>query len=195
METVGARPVPVAPRETKRIPLLVVGIVLFIGSEAMFFSGLFGTYYTLRSTSPIWAPPDVKVDAIRLVATFILVSSSATMQMASHRVKQGDIPSMRRWIWLTFLLGATFIGFEMHEWLTETFSIATNSYGSMFYTLTGFHGLHVVAGLAIMLVVLGRAAAGAYSSEQHAGVEALTYYWHFVDVVWIGVFTTIFIVR
>src|SRR6266576_2133081 len=195
METVGARPVPVAPRETKRIPLLVVGIVLFIGSEAMFFSGLFGTYYTLRATAPHWAPPDIKVNAIRIIATVILLSSSATVQMVSRRVKQGDVASMRRWIWLTFLMGAAFIGLEMHEWLTEPFSIATNSYGSMFYTLTGFHGLHVVAGLVIMLVVLGRAAAGAYSADRHAGVEALTYYWHFVDVVWIGVFTTVFIVR
>jgi cytochrome c oxidase subunit 3 len=102
---------------------------------------------------------------------------------------------MRRWIVLTFLMGATFLGFEMHEWLTETFTIATNSYGSMFYALTGFHGLHVFAGLMIMLVVLGRAATGAYDAERHAGVEALTYYWHFVDVVWVGVFLTIFVVR
>ena len=195
MEALRARPAAAAPRETKRIPLLVVGIVLFIGSEAMFFSGLFGTYYTLRAQNPVWAPPDIKVDAIRLVATFVLLSSSATMQLAARRIKQGSVASMRRWIWLTFLLGAAFIGFEMHEWLTEPFSIATNSYGSMFYTLTGFHGLHVVVGLVVMLVVLGRAATGAYDAERHAGVEALTYYWHFVDVVWVGVFTTIFVVR
>ena len=195
MESVPARSSPAAPRETHRVPLLVVGIVLFIGSEAMFFSGLFGTYYTLRAQATVWAPPDIKVNAIRLIATVILLSSSATMQMASHRIKQGDVPSMRRWIVLSFLMGATFLALEIHEWVTEPFSIATNSYGSIFYTLTGFHGLHVLAGLSIMLVVLGRAAANAYDAERHAGVEVLTYYWHFVDVVWVGVFLTVFVVR
>jgi cytochrome c oxidase subunit III len=195
MDSVRVRPAPAAPRETQRVPLLVVGIVLFIASEAMFFSGLFGTYYTLRLKATPWAPSDINVDAIRLIATAILLSSSATMQMASHRVKQGDVPSMRRWIALSFLMGAAFLGFEMHEWLTAPFTIATDSYGSIFYTLTGFHGLHVLAGLTIMLVVLGRAAAGAYGAERHAGVEVLAYYWHFVDVVWVGVFLTIFVVR
>jgi cytochrome c oxidase subunit 3 len=117
------------------------------------------------------------------------------MQMASHRVKQGNVPSMRRWILLSFVLGAAFLGFEMHEWLTVPFAIATDSYGSIFFTLTGFHGLHVLAGLTIMLVVLGRSVAGAYGADRHAGVEVLTYYWHFVDVVWVGVFLTIFVVR
>jgi cytochrome c oxidase subunit 3 len=195
MESVRARSTHVAPRETNRVPLLVVGIVLFIASEAMFFSGLFGTYYTLRVRATVWAPPSIDVDALRLIATAILISSSATMQMASHRVKQGDVPSMRRWILLSFVLGAAFLGFEMHEWLTVPFAIATDSYGSIFFTLTGFHGLHVLAGLTIMLVVLGRSVAGAYGADRHAGVEVLTYYWHFVDVVWVGVFLTIFVVR
>jgi cytochrome c oxidase subunit 3 len=195
MESVRARSTHVAPRETNRVPLLVVGIVLFIASEAMFFSGLFGTYYTLRVRATVWAPPSIDVDALRLIATAILISSSATMQMASHRVKQGNVPSMRRWILLSFVLGAAFLGFEMHEWLTVPFAIATDSYGSIFFTLTGFHGLHVLAGLTIMLVVLGRSVAGAYGADRHAGVEVLTYYWHFVDVVWVGVFLTIFVVR
>src|SRR5207253_411134 len=94
--------------ERRRDPIqpfvLVVGIVLFIGSEAMFFSGLFGTYYTLRAQTAVWTPKDIKVDAIRLLATVILLSSSLTMQMASHRIKQGDTASMRRWIWFTFLM-------------------------------------------------------------------------------------------
>src|SRR5437773_8172276 len=118
METVRTRAVGAAPRETKRIPLLVVGIVLFIGSEAMFFSALFGTYYTLRAQNTVWAPPDIRVDPLRLLETAILLSSSLTMQMASHRIKQGDTPSMKRWIWLSFLLGAAFLAFETHEWLT-----------------------------------------------------------------------------
>ena len=197
METLEARPVAAAPapRETQRIPLLVVGIVLFLGSELMFFSSLFGTYFTLRSQNSVWTPPDIKVDAIRLLATAILLSSSATMQLASHRMKQGNAPAMKRWIWITFLMGAAFLGFETHEWMTASFSIGTDAYGSMFFTLTGFHGLHVFAGLMIMLVVLGRAATGAYTADDHAAVDVLTYYWHFVDIVWIGVFSSIFVIR
>ena len=197
METLEARPVSAAPapRETQRIPLLVVGIVLFLGSELMFFSSLFGMYFTLRAQNAVWTPPDVKVDAIRLLSTSILVASSGTMQMATHRMKQGRPGSMKRWIVLTFLMGAAFLGFQAHEWLTSTFQIATNAYGSAFFTMTGFHGLHVFAGLVIMLVILGRAAAGAYSADEHAAVEVATYYWHFVDVVWIALFTTIFVIR
>src|SRR5437588_308346 len=197
MEALHARSVSVvpAPRETKRVPLLVVGIVLFLGSELMFFSALFGTYFTLRAQNIVWTPPDIKVDTLRLLSTSILVASSGTMQMAAHRIKQGDVHSMRRWIVLTLLMGGTFLGFQAHEWMTVPFSISTNAYGSTFFAMTGFHGLHVFAGLVVMLVVLGRAAAGAYSEREHAGVEVATYYWHFVDVVWIGLFTTIFVVR
>jgi cytochrome c oxidase subunit III len=184
-----------APGETKRIPLLVIGIVLFLGSELMFFSSLFGTYYTLRAQNAVWTPSDIKVDALRLLSTSILVASSGTMQMAAHRIKQGRLSSFKRWVWLTFLMGAAFLGFQAHEWMTVSFNIGTNAYGSTFFAMTGFHGLHVFAGLVIMLVVLGRAATGAYSAEQHAAVEVATYYWHFVDIVWIGLFTTIFVVR
>ncbi|MFN2543366.1 MAG: heme-copper oxidase subunit III [Actinomycetota bacterium] len=195
METLHPRAIPAAPRETERTPLLVVGIVLFLGSELMFFSSLFGTYFTLRSQNAAWTPPEIEVDALRLLSTSILLASSGTMQMAAHRIKQGRVASMKRWIWLTWLMGAAFLGFQAHEWMTVTFTISTNAYGSAFFAMTGFHGLHVFAGLIIMLVILGRAATGAYTGKGHAGVEVATYYWHFVDIVWIALFTTIFVVR
>ena len=181
------------PRE--HLPLLVVGIVLFIGSELMFFASLFGMYFTLRAQSSHWAPPDIKVDFVRLFFTLVLLASSFTMQMGMHRLKQGNVASFKRWTWLTWLMGAAFLGAQGHEWATVPFQISTNAYGSAFFAMTGFHGLHVFAGLMIMLVIQGRAAAGAYSANEHAGVEVATYYWHFVDVVWIGLFSTIFIVR
>ena len=177
------------------IPLLVVGIVLFLGSELMFFASLFGMYFTLRARTQPWAPADVKVDLTRVVFTSILIASSGTMQMAAVRIKQGNLVSMRRWIWLSFVMGVVFLAGQAHEWLTLPFRIHTDAYGSAFYTMTGFHGLHVFAGLVLMLVVQGRAARGAYSGEDHAGVEVATYYWHFVDVVWIGLFSTLFIIR
>jgi cytochrome c oxidase subunit 3 len=181
----------------RRVPLLVVGIILFLGSELMFFAALFGTYFTLRSEAgPAgWAPPDIKIDAIRLLFTSILVASSGTMQMAVHRIRQGNVASMRRWTLLTLAMGITFLGGQAHEWAALPFTIATDAYGSAFYSMTGFHGLHVFAGLILMLVMLGRVAAGAYSKDQHAGVEVTAYYWHFVDVVWIALFSTIFVIR
>ena len=179
----------------ERLPLLVVGIVLFIGSELMFFGSLFGAYFTLRAQSSPWAPPEIAVDPSRLLFTSILLASSFTMQIGVGRVKHGNVASMRRWIWLTFVMGVVFLAGQAHEWATVTFQISTNAYGSAFFAMTGFHGLHVFAGLLIMLVIQGRAAAGAYREGDYAGVEVAAYYWHFVDIVWIGLFSTIFIVR
>jgi len=184
-----------APREQRTIPLLVVGIVLFLGSELMFFSSLFGMYFTLRAHAAAWTPQDVKVDFTRLLFTSILVASSGTMQMAVVRIKQGNLASMRRWVWLSFTMGVVFLGGQTHEWLSLPFQIHTDAYGSAFYTMTGFHGLHVFAGLVLMLVILGRAAQGAYSGDEHAGVEVGAYYWHFVDIVWIALFSTLFVIR
>jgi cytochrome c oxidase subunit 3 len=182
-------------RQEQRLPLLVVGIVLFLGSELMFFASLFGMYFTLRARNPGFVPPDIKVDVTRAVFTSILVASSGSMQMAVHRIKQGNVASMRRWIWLTLVMGAVFLGGQGHEWATLPFKISTDAYGSAFYATTGFHGLHVFAGLLIMLVVQSRAAAGGYSAGEHAGVEVAAYYWHFVDIVWIALFSTLFIIR
>ncbi|MFL5798259.1 MAG: heme-copper oxidase subunit III [Actinomycetota bacterium] len=182
-------------RTARPVPLLVVGIVLFLGSELMFFSSLFGMYFTLRAHTQPWTPVDVKVDLTRLFFTSVLVASSFTMQRAVHRIKAGDLAGMRRWIWLSFGMGAVFLGGQTHEWLTLPFKVHTDAYGSAFYTMTGFHGLHVFAGLVLMLVIQGRAGQGAYSGEEHAGVEVATYYWHFVDIVWIALFSVLFVVR
>ena len=179
----------------QRVPLLVVGIVLFLGSELMFFGSLFGMYFTLRARSVAWAPTEIGLDVARVVFTSILVASSGTMQMAIHRIRHGNLAAMRRWIVLTVVMGMVFLAGQTIEWNDLSFTIASSTYGSAFFAMTGFHGLHVAAGLVLMLVVLGRAAQGAYSGREHAGVEVAGYYWHFVDVVWIALFATLFIVR
>jgi cytochrome c oxidase subunit 3 len=179
----------------RAVPLLVVGIVLFLGSELMFFSSLFGMYFTLRAQNRVWTPPDVKVDLYRTFFTAVLVASSFTMQHAVNRLKQGDRAGMKRWIWISFVMGIVFLGGQVNEWITLPFRVHTDAYGSAFYSMTGFHGLHVFAGLVLMLVVLGRARAGAYSPDDHAGLEVAAYYWHFVDIVWIALFTVLFVVR
>jgi cytochrome c oxidase subunit III len=182
-------------RGARPVPLLVVGIVLFLGSELMFFASLFGMYFTLRAQNPTWTPPDVKVDLTRALFTAVLVGSSFTMQHAVTRLKAGDPAGMRRWIWVTLAMGVVFLGGQTNEWISLPFRIHTDAYGSAFYAMTGFHGLHVFAGLVLMLVVQGRASRGAYTPTDHAGLEVAAYYWHFVDVVWIALFSVLFIVR
>jgi cytochrome c oxidase subunit III len=178
------------------MPLLVVGIVIFLGSELMFFAALFGMYFTLRGQATAWPPAGIELEFIKpFVFTCVLVASSFTMQMAVIRVRQGNRASMRRWIWLTFAMGGTFLAGQFWDYFGFDFNIGTNAYGSAFYTMTGFHALHVFAGLLAMLVVLGRAAAGAVTKEDHAGLEVVAYYWHFVDVVWIALFATLFVLK
>jgi cytochrome c oxidase subunit 3 len=181
----------------RRPPLLVVGIFIFLGSELMFFAALFGTYFTLRAQAPVWPPPGIEsLPLLRpTIFTAVLLASSFTMQTAERRIRRGDAASMKRWIWLTFAMGAVFLTGQFWDYLAATFGIETNAYGSAFYTLTGFHAMHVVGGLLTMLVVLGRAATGAYDATEHAAVEAATYYWHFVDVVWICLYAVLFLLR
>ena len=196
MSTTTAAPPAARARSGPRpVPLLVVGIVLFLGSELMFFASLFGMYFTLRAQDHPWTPPEIKVDLYRTFFTAVLVASSFTMQHAVHRLQRGDPKGMRRWIWITVAMGIVFLGGQINEWIQLPFRIHTDAYGSAFYSMTGFHGLHVLAGLLLMLVILGRAAKGAYTPHEHAGVEVATYYWHFVDVVWIALFIVLFVIR
>ena len=182
------------------MPLLTVGVVIFLGSELMFFGSLFGMYFTLRAQNKaVWPPPGIELGLLRPgLFTAVLVASSFTMQMADHRIRQGNVASMRRWILVTLLMGLIFLfgqGWDYLELTQQGLELSTNAYGSAFYTMTGFHALHVFAGLLVMLVVLGRAAAGAYSKDQHSAVEAATYYWHFVDGVWVALFATLFLLK
>jgi cytochrome c oxidase subunit 3 len=175
-----------------------VGMVLFLGSELMFFSALFAMYFTLRAQAGpgAWPPPGVTLDTARTgVFTAVLVASSFTMQRAVDRVRGGDRAGMVRWLWLTVVLGGAFLAGQGWSYATADFQISSSAYGSAFYVMTGFHALHVFAGLVVMLAMLGRAAAGGLTARDHGGLEATAYYWHFVDVVWIALFTTLYFLR
>jgi cytochrome c oxidase subunit 3 len=153
-------------------------------------------YFTLRSQASAWPPPGTNLDLLEpSIFTSILVFSSGTMQMAVRSIRAGDRRGMGRWILVTMLLGIVFLGGQAHGYAKANFNIGSNAYGSAFYTMTGFHALHVFAGLILMLVLLGRAAAGAYAVKDHAGVEVVAYYWHFVDVVWIGLYGAIYLIK
>src|SRR5205809_6532784 len=130
-----------------RPPLLVVGIFIFLGSELMFFGSLFATYFTMRADAKVWPPPDIELAPLWRPALFtaVLLASSFTMQAADRAIKRGNATAMKRWIWLTFAMGVVFLSGQFWDYFTSNFGIETNAYGSAFYTLTGFHAMHVVA--------------------------------------------------
>jgi cytochrome c oxidase subunit 3 len=172
------------------------GTIVFLASELLFFGGLFAAYFTLRGETSPWPPAGVELaTAITAVGTAMLVASSFTFQAGVTRAGRGDLRGFRWWVAVSFVLGAGFLAVEVHDWLELPFSAATHAYGTMYYAMTGFHGLHVIAGLVLMIVVLGRAAQGAYRDGRIDGLESVAYYWHFVDVVWIALFATIFLLR
>jgi cytochrome c oxidase subunit III len=192
--------------------LVSVGTVVWLSSELMFFAGLFAMYFTLRATSPeMWATETEKLNVpFALVNTIILVSSSFTCQFgvfAAERLQARRTGSpfniarwgMVEWFLLTFLMGAIFVAVQAYEYamlVSEGVSLSSNAYGSAFYITTGFHGLHVAGGLIAFLLIIGRA----YVAKKFGHFEATSaivtsYYWHFVDVVWIALFIIIYFLK
>ncbi|MCU1453905.1 MAG: Cytochrome c oxidase subunit 3 [Acidimicrobiales bacterium] len=172
---------------------LSVGVIVWLASELMFFAGLFAAWFTLRASNPTWPPPGVHLDVGRTaIATAILVASSGAMHGAVVAARRGDRSAVVRWLGLTAFMGAVFLGNQALEYAQAPFSISSHAYGSIFYLATGFHGLHVLGGLlfmgAVALVVSGRSRA-----PVHRTVEVCAYYWHFVDVVWVALFATIYL--
>ena len=179
------------------MPTALVGMLLFIASEVMFFGGLFATYFNARQAlgAGAWGPPpgghlDLPLAA---VLTVILVASSFTMQFGVWAIRRGDTGGLKMWTAITLGLGVLFLGGQLYDYSQLGFGIADGPYGTTFYTLTGFHGAHVFGGAVGLTIVLARTLRGQFSARNHVAVEAVSMYWHFVDVVWIGVFTTIYI--
>ncbi len=189
---------------------VAVGTIVWLGSEVMFFAGLFAMYFTLRSTAPLlWTDEAATLNIpFATVNTLILVSSSFTCQFgvfAAERLQArstGWKPSqwgMVEWFFLTYALGATFVAGQITEYVTlvsEGTTISSTAYGSAFYITTGFHGLHVIGGLVAFLLVNGRAfAVKRFGHKEATSAIVVSYYWHFVDVVWIGLFLVIYVLK
>ncbi|GEB52245.1 MULTISPECIES: cytochrome c oxidase subunit 3 [Streptomyces] len=182
--------------------LTSVGTIIWLSSELMFFAALFAMYFTLRSVTgaEYWKE---HADALNLpfsaTNTTILVLSSLTCQLGVFAAERGDVKKLRAWFIVTFVMGAIFIGgqvFEYTELVKEGTSLSSSPYGSVFYLTTGFHGLHVTGGLIAFLFVLGRTyAAKRFTHHQATAAIVVSYYWHFVDVVWIGLFATIYLIK
>ncbi|MCP2310768.1 cytochrome c oxidase subunit 3 [Kitasatospora paracochleata] len=176
---------------------------MWLSSELMFFAALFAMYFTLRSVMgpTFWHE---KADALNvpfsLTNTIILVLSSLTCQMGVFAAERGDVKKLRSWFYVTFVMGAIFIGGQIFEYTElvkkDGLSLSSDPYGTVFYLTTGFHGLHVTGGLIAFLLVLGRTyAARRFTHEQATAAIVVSYYWHFVDVVWIGLFATIYLIK
>jgi cytochrome c oxidase subunit III len=185
-------------QRTGGISSSLLGMVLFIASEVMFFGGLFGAYFTLRTAAPEWPPPGTPVleDWYALILTAVLVSSSVTMQLGVFAIRRGDQRWLVRWLLISLVLGLLFLGGQANEYrmlIHEGLTLSSGVFGSTFFTLTGFHGAHVAGGAAFILVVTLRARSGQFTARYHDTVEMCSYYWHFVDVVWLGLVSTIYL--
>jgi cytochrome c oxidase subunit 3 len=174
---------------------MLLGVKLAILSEVTLFGALFAVYFVMRSESPGWPPPGVERPELLLpgINTLLLIASSVTMQWAVRSARGQGASHLLRWLGLTLLLGGIFIMVQGYEFATNGFGISNGIFGSTFYILTGFHGAHVLAGLALIAIVANRARLGLVSAEHHTAVEATSYYWHFVDVVWVILFTTVYV--
>jgi cytochrome c oxidase subunit 3 len=194
--TARSAPVPSSGAASARVSPLKVGVIVWLASELMFFGGLFAAYYTLRGVDQQWPPPGVELNTLRALAfTFVLLASSFTMHLAVKAADRDDRRSALRWLFFTFVLGAAFLVNLGLEWSGNTFTLSDNAYGSIYYLLTGFHGAHLFAGLALMAAA-AIAVSGTDSKVPLGPTFTVSaYYWHFVDAVWIGVFLTIFVVK
>ena len=177
--------------------VLTVGTVVWLASELMFFSGLFAAYFTLRAlSSEEWPPHGVELEPVVAGGfTVALVASSGTIQLGVRALAQGDRRRFRLWVVLTLVLAAVFLSNQTREYAEASFSVSSHAYGSAFYLTTGFHGLHVLGGMLAMVVLVGRAANPSFGADETPAVEVVSYYWHFVDVVWIALFATIYVLQ
>ena len=195
--------------------MVSVGTIVWLSSELMFFAALFATYFTLRSATPLtealWTQETAKLNvAFASVNTTVLVLSSVTCQLGVFAAERGQVGrtggvldfrkwGLREWFVLTYVMGSFFIAGQVYEYcalVSENVTIPSSAYGSIFYLATGFHGLHVTGGLIAFLFVLGRTfMARTFTHEQAVTAIVVSYYWHFVDVVWIGLFATIYLLQ
>jgi cytochrome c oxidase subunit 3 len=184
---------PPGATESTNLSTLSVGVVVWLASELMFFAGLFAAWFTLRSVNDVWPPDGVELATARTAgATVVLILSSGTMHLAVEAARHDDRRRAIRWLAATALLGLVFLSNQAWEYAEAPFKIDDHAYGSIFYLMTGFHGLHVIGGLVFMGAVAA-AIAGRSRAPVRSTVEVCGYYWHFVDVVWVAMFTTIYV--
>ena len=173
------------------------GMVFFLFSEVMFFSGLIAAYLALREDALEWVPLNgaepLSAEFRPVLFTILLVVSSFPMQWAAFSIRKGNRRGMQWGMFLTIVIGIVFLINQGLEWKDAGFGIGDGAYGATFFTLTGFHGAHVLGGLLFIIILWVRSLLGQFDAKRNTAVEAATLYWHFVDVVWILLFSLIFL--
>ena len=171
------------------------GMVLLIASEATLFAALLGSYFYLLSGSIDWPPDGIEVPKLTrpIIASILLLGSSIPMIYADLSIRRGNQSGLRIGLAIAAVMAAVFIGLQIYEYRHETFHISTDSYGSLFYTITGIHGLHVISALIMNLVLQVRAWRGHFTKTRRLAVTNVSLYWHFVDVVWIFIFLSLYL--
>lgn len=193
------------PEPTTGIPHDKMGMWVFLCSEVMFFTGLIGSYIVLRFATPLWPhPADTLNIPLTALNTFILICSSVTMVQALAAIQRGDERKLKLFLCLTVLAGSIFLSIQAIEYWKllnehtrinpQGFNPQVSLFGSVFFTTTGFHGFHVFCGVVCMAFVTGKAFLGKYTQAHHQGIETIGLYWHFVDLVWIVLFTIIYLI-
>jgi len=184
-------------QRTDPMPPSLLGVILFVASECIFFAALFGAYFTIRAGATPWPPKGIEGLELPLpaISTTFLVLSSVTMQFAVWAIRRGDRATMLRFLKLTLLLGAVFLGGQLYDYSQLGFSVRDTAYGTTFFTMTGFHGAHVAGGLVFIYLMLARGWSGQITRDNHTALEGCAIYWHFVDVVWLGLFSTLYLLK
>jgi cytochrome c oxidase subunit 3 len=189
---------PPAANRSSRVEPALLGMMLFIVSEVMVFGAFFTAYFFIRVVAEghTWFPIDGKdlPVAVAGVNTAILVSSSLTLHWAQTSIKNGNRFGLQAGMSATFLLGLTFLFIQINEYVHIGFAPQDHAQATVFFSLTGLHGAHVTIGLILLGMVTIRSFKGHFSPEEHHGVEIPGIYWHFVDVMWIVVYTTIYVI-
>ncbi|MBE9124848.1 MULTISPECIES: cytochrome c oxidase subunit 3 [unclassified Coleofasciculus] len=175
--------------------LRVLGLLIFLASESLMFGGMFAAYLIYRGAAGAWPPEGTEVELwLPTINTIILVSSSFVIHQGDVAIKKNNISGMRLWYLVTAIMGVIFLGGQVYEYLTLGYGIGTNVFSSCFYLMTGFHGLHVTVGVLLILGVLWRSRrSGHYGATKHVGIEMAEIYWHFVDIIWIVLFSLLYI--
>ncbi|MGW5643990.1 aa3-type cytochrome oxidase subunit III [Saccharopolyspora sp. NPDC003752] len=180
--------------------MVSVGTIVWLASELMFFAGLFAMFFTVKAQSEgEWPPPPTELNLpYALPFTIILVASSFTCQWGVFAAERGDVFGLRRWYVITLIMGTIFVLGQAGEYYTlvteHATTIASSAYGTVFYMTTGFHGLHVIGGLIAFVFLIIRTKLSKFTPAQAIAAIVVSYYWHFVDIVWIGLFAVIYLV-
>ena len=195
MSTASISDISIDQRASKGTSSPVLGMILFVASEAMFFAAFFGAYFTIYAATPVWPPIQIPIPDVGIagIATGLLVTSSITMQAALYAAKTGLRRYLNVWLGLTILLGIAFLALQAADYSNMGFGIHDGIYASLFYIMTTLHMAHVVGGVLFLILVFVQSRSGQLSVERHDSLTAGAIYWDFVDLVWIGLFLVFYI--